>query len=163
MVHGLAASLDSAQFKGRPVLHLYARWRTGRVVQILGLPTIDVSASMRPVIKAIKAKQSLLAVVDVPADNFGASVSVQLLGQSIAVPRGFLRLAADRELPVTIFLAGLNFQTGQRELAIHQLGAMSDSQALFDNVFQFLDDAIRLSPGAWHLWAEMPRFTSQNH
>lgn len=160
-VHALAASLQGDQFKGRPVLHAYARLRTAQVVKALGHPTVDVTASMRPVLQAIKDQHSLLGVVDVPADNFGSAVDVQLLGQELRVPRGLLRLAADRQLPVTVFMAGLDFATGQRHWQIHSLGASRDAQTLFKTVFQFLDQAIRESPSAWHLWAEMPRFMTQ--
>jgi hypothetical protein len=160
-VHALAASLQGDQFKGRPVLHAYARLRTAQVVRTLGYPTVDVTASMRPVLQAIKDQDSLLGVVDVPADNFASAVDVQLLGQSARVPRGLLRLAADRQLPVTVFLAGLDFDTGQRHWQIHSLGVSQDAADLFKTVFQFLDQAILESPSAWHLWAEMPRFMTQ--
>ena len=161
-VHALAASLDSSQFKGRPVLHQYAKWRTFRVKQLLGHPTVDVKASMRPVLKAIQKQHSLLAVVDVPSDHREVSVSLKLLSQHIKVPRGLLRLAADRKLPVSVFLLGLNLQTGQRELKIQSLGVMGDTQQLADNVFEYLDDAVNQAPSAWHLWAEMPRFLNHN-
>lgn len=159
-VHALAASLQGQQFAGRPVLNAYARWRTGQVVKALGHPTIDVTASMRPVLQALKDHECLLGVVDVPADNFGAGVGVNLLGQAARVPRGLLRLAADRQLPVTVFLAGLDLRTGQRQWTIHQLGVMPDAEILFKTVFQFLNQAMAESPSAWHLWAEMPRFTA---
>jgi hypothetical protein len=158
-VHALAASLEGAHFQGRPVLHAYAKLRTAQVVKAMGHPTIDVTASMRPVLKAIKAHESLLGLVDVPADNFGAAVTVNMLGQKAQVPRGLLRLAADKKLPVTIFLAGLDFDTGQRKWAIESLGVMEDPQELFDAVFERYNQAVQNQPGAWHLWAEMPRFT----
>ena len=157
-VHALAASLQGAQFAGRPVLHRYARWRTAQVVKALGHPTIDVSASMRPVLQALKQNNCVLGVVDVPADNVEASVSVTLLGRSVQVPRGLLRLAAERQLPVTLFTAGLDFKTGHRTWVIHSLGVMPNAPELFDAVFGVLNQAIEASPSAWHLWAEMPRF-----
>jgi hypothetical protein len=160
-VHGLAASLDGAHFKGRPVLHAYVKLRMTEVFRAMGNPPIEVTTSMRPVLQAIKDQHCLLGVIDVPADNFGSGVDVQLLNQSARVPRGLLRLAADRQLPVTVFLAGLNFNTGQRQWQIHSLGVNPDAQDLFKTVFQFLDQAILESPSAWHLWAEMPRFMTK--
>ncbi len=157
-VHALAASLQGAQFAGRPVLHRYARWRTAQVIKALGHPTIDVSAPMRPVLQALKHNHCVLGVVDVPADHVEASASVTLLGRSVQVPRGLLRLAAERQLPVTLFSAGLDFKTGHRTWVIHSLGVMTNAPALFDAVFGVLNQAIEASPGAWHLWAEMPRF-----
>lgn len=157
-VHALAASLEGAQFTGRPVLHRYARWRTAQVVKALGYSTIDVNASMRPVMQALKNNHSVLGVLDVPADNVEASVAVPLLGHSVQVPRGLLRLAAERQLPVTLFMAGLDFKTGHRTWVIHSLGVVSDAPVLFDKVFGVLSQSIKASPSAWHLWAEMPRF-----
>lgn len=161
-VHALAASLEGGQFKGRPVLQAYARLRTAQVVKAMGHATIDVRASMRPVLRALQAGHSVLGVVDVPADNFGAAVDVRLLGDAVRVPRGLLRLAAERQLPVTVFLAGLNFENGQRQWAIHSLGAQANAQQLFETVFQYLDSAVQQTPGAWHLWGEMPRFVKES-
>jgi len=157
-VHALAASLDITDFVGRPVLHRYAKWRTQRVRHLLGLPVIDVKNSMRPVIKAIQNQYSLLAVLDVPSDHNEVSVPVTLLGQKINVPRGLLRLAVDRQLYVTVFLLGINLQSGQRELKIHSLGLAENLQQLYDSVFNHLDSSMSTTPSAWHLWAEMPRF-----
>jgi hypothetical protein len=69
-----------------------------------------------------------------------------------------LRLAAERQLPVTLFTAGLNYRTGHRTWEIHSLGVVTDAPALFDAVFGVLNQAIKASPSAWHLWAEIPRF-----
>jgi hypothetical protein len=160
-VHGLAASLDGAHFKDRPVLHAYVKLRMAEVFRAMGNPPIEVTTSMRPVLQAIKDQHSLLGVIDVPADNFGSGVDVQLLNHSARVPRGLVRLAADRQLPVTVFLAGMNFNTGKRHWQIHSLGVNPDAQDLFKTVFQFLNQAIQESPSAWHLWAEMPRFITQ--
>ncbi len=161
-VHALAASLDGAHFKGRTVLHAYAKLRTAEVFRAMGHPTIDVTASMRPVLQAIRQQECLLGLVDVPADNFGAGVPVQMFGLEALVPKGLLRLAADKELPVTVYLTGLDFQTGRRKWVIHTLGVVPDAQKLQDEVFALFNQAVKDKPGCWHLWSEMPRFTPKS-
>lgn len=160
-VHALAASLEGAHFKGRPVLHAYAKLRTAEVFRAMGNPTIDVTASMRPVLQTIRQEESLLGLVDVPADNFGSGVAVQMFGQDALVPKGLLRLAADKQLPVTVYLTGLDFETGRRKWVIHALGVEPDAQKLLDEVFALLNHAVKDKPGCWHLWSEMPRFTQK--
>lgn len=157
-VNALAASLDPRHFVGRPILHWYARSRTAQVVKALGRPTIDVSASMRPVLKAIQRQESLLGVIDVPSDNFESSMQIDLLGHKAHVPLGLLRLGVEKQLPVTLFMAGLNLETGQRQWMIHNLGIFKDLQVLTSTAFLYLEQGITATPSAWHLWSEMPRF-----
>lgn len=156
--HALAASLDKAHFKGRGVLHAYARARTACASAELGYPTLDATSSLRPVINALADKQQVLAVIDVPADAASASQTVTVLGLSARVPRGLLRLAVDRRVPVTLYLTGIDFDTGQRTLFIQTLGVFEDVDALAEQAFTLLDNALRESPPSWHFWSEAHRF-----
>lgn len=187
-VHALAAPLDGAQFAGRPVLHAYAKARTASAAREMGQPTLDASQSMRPVFKALKAGEQVLAVVDVPPDAVNASLSVPLLGRTAQVPRGLLRLAAEQGLPVVVFVVGIDLKTGRRYLHIesippskpdsapcsvqegvagskvatssdpHAPPITMDADVLTRQVFVRLQMAIDQEPAAWHLWSEAPRF-----
>lgn len=157
-VHSLVAALDGAHFKGRWVLHQYAKARTAMMSHISGPPTLDVSASLRPVLKALRARQQVFAVVDVPADQVSTSQSIELLGIRAQVPRALFRLAVEHKVPVTVYLAGLQLADGQRFLRIHQFGIYGDVDALIKDVFQVLDQAIRDNPAIWHFWSEAERF-----
>lgn len=159
-VHALAAPLEGAHFAGRPVLHAYAKARTACAGHEMGYPTIDAAQSMRPVLKALKAGEQILAVVDVPPDAVSASVEVPLLGRAARVPRGLLRLAAEQGLPVAVFVVGIDLTTGRRYLHIHNMPTVQgmDADALTRDVFAHLQAAIEREPAAWHFWAEAPRF-----
>lgn len=157
-VHALVAPLDSAQFAGRRILHWYAKARTAIVAKTLGYSTLDVSTSLRPVLRALKKKEQVLAVVDVPADQVSASQSIRLLGLPARVPRALLRLSVDHEIPITIFLVGLRIEDGQRFLRLRQFGVYHDVNALIQDVFLELEQAIMENPAAWHFWGEAERF-----
>lgn len=157
-VNALAAPLDGMQFVGRPLLQWYARARTGTVMQEMGRETMDASGSMRPVLKALKNQEQVLAVVDVPADAVTASINVDLLGMKARMPRGLLRLAADQGLPVTVFTVGVCLDTGKRMLQLRSFEVTRDAEALVQGVFAVLDAAIRQEPAAWHFWGEADRF-----
>lgn len=155
--HALVAPLEGAHFAGRRVLLAYARARTAEVAHSLGCPTLDTSASLRPVLQALRRGEQVLAAIDVPADQVSASQQVQLLGMPALVPRGLLRLAVDQQVPVTVYLTGIRAETGRRFLRIHQLGVHDNLEDLVKNVFQFLDAAIREDPPLWHFWSEADR------
>lgn len=155
--HPLVAPLDGAHFEGRSILLAYARARTAEVARALGCPTLDTSASLRPVLQALRRGEQVVAAVDVPADQVSASEEVQLLGRPARFPRGLLRLAVDHQVPVTVYLTGLDASTGRRRLRIHQLGVPESVETLAARAFGFLDQAIREDPPSWHFWSEAPR------
>jgi hypothetical protein len=157
-VHAMVAPLDGAHFAGRQVLLAYAKARTAIVAKMLGCATLDVSSSLLPALRALKKNEQLLAVVDVPADQVSTSQSIELLGMRARVPRALLRLAVDQKIPVTIFLVGLNTNTGRRFLRLRQFGIYSDLDVLIRDVFLVLDAAILESPAVWHFWGEAERF-----
>lgn len=156
--HALVAPLQGAHFAGRSVLHRYAVARTAEVTCALGRPTLDVSASLRPALRALGAQEQVLAVVDVPADQAESSQVVQVFGLRARVPRALLRMAAERAIPVTIYLTGIDMVTGERFLRIRQLEPQTDVDKLFELVFAEFDRALREDTAAWHFWSESERF-----
>jgi len=155
--HAIVAPLEGQHFAGRRVMLAYARARTAEVARSLGCPTLDMSVSLRPVLQALRRGEQVVAAVDVPADQVSASEEISLLGAAARVPRGLLRLAVDQQLPVTVYLTGLQVESGRRFLHIHQLGVRNDLHQLIEEVFAFLDEAIRKDPPAWHFWGEADR------
>jgi len=155
--HALVAPLKGAHFAGRRVLQAYARARTAEVTRSLGCPALDTSVSLRPALRALRRGEQVVAAIDVPADQVSASEEIGLLGIRARVPRGLLRLAVDERLPVTVYLTGLDVDNGRRFLRIHQLGVYEELDKLMQDVFAFLDDAIREDPPAWHFWGEADR------
>ena len=155
--HALVAPLNGTQFAGRRVLLAYARARTSEVARALGCPTLDASASLRPVLQALRRGEQVVAAIDVPCDQVSASEEVELLGLPARVPRGLLRLAVDQHVPVTVYLTGLKVDTGRRFLRIQQLGVHDNLENLVRDVFAILDKAIREDPPSWHFWGEADR------
>ena len=150
--HALVASLDSQAYQGRTVMSIYARSRNAHVARILSSPTIDVAQHLKRVIRALRANHSLLGVMDVPADEAKASMPIKLLGMQARVPRGLLRLAVDQQVPVVIYITGLNTQSGQRFLRIKPLGTPADVDGLATQVFDELEQIIAEDAPAWHFW-----------
>lgn len=156
--HMMVAGLDSPAYRGRPVMFAYARRRVAMIAHELGQPTLDTSAPLRTVLDCLARQHQVMAVVDVPADAVSASCEVSLLGAPALMPRALLRLAAQRQLPVVVFLCGIDLDTGRRWISIEQLPRCEDAQSLANAVFARLDAAMRAHPTLWHFWAQAPRF-----
>jgi len=156
--HALVASLASQAFQGRTVMSWYARSRNAHVARTLGSATIDVAQHLKQVIRALRDNHSLLGVVDVPADAAQASMPIELLGMQARVPRGLLRLAVDSQVPVVVYVTGLDTRSGRRFLRIKTLGIYTEVTDLATRVFGELAQLIAEDAPAWHFWGIAERF-----
>ena len=156
--HMLVASVKGEHFRGRAVFHRYIKARTASIALALKRPTVDVSVSLRPVLKALKANEQVIAVIDVPADQVNASQAVEILGMQARIPTALLRLAVDQGTLVSVFTTGIQMKTGQRHLRINTLGVYDNLDRLIQDVFKQLEQAMAEQPSAWHFWGESQRF-----
>lgn len=156
--HALVSALDPSHYAGQSVLFAYAKSRTQHVAEALGTSTLEINSTLRPVLKALKSKEALIALPDVPADQAAASMPVSLLGRTVWVPRGMFRLAVEHRIPVWFNYFDLDLVTGQRTLIIRALGVFDDQQALASALFAELQSLIEQRPAFWHLWAQADRF-----
>ena len=156
--HMLVASVNGDHFAGRQIFHRYIKARTASIALALKRPTVDVSISLRPVLKALRGNEQVIAVIDVPADQVNASQTIDILGMQARIPTALLRLAVDQGTPVSVFTTGIQMTNGQRCLRITQLGVYDDLERLVQDVFQLLDEAIAQDSAAWHFWSESERF-----
>lgn len=161
--HPLVAPLKGAHFQGRSVLHWYARARTAEVGRTLACAALDVSSSLRPALRALRQHEQVVAAIDVPSDQVAASESVDVLGMRMLVPKALLRLAVEQRIPVTLYLTGIDLDSGTRFVRILPLGVRDDLSGLMQEVFAELDRAIQAEPAAWHFWGEAPRFFRATH
>ncbi len=156
--NALIAELRPEYFTGRSLAYRYAQVRNATVARALRRPPLDVSANLRPALKALRACEPVLAVVDVPADNVAASEPILFLGLHAHVPRALFRLAVERRIPVTVYLTGMDMSDGERFLHIHTLGVRDDVGTMVKEVFDLLEKAVRENPVAWHFWGIAERF-----
>lgn len=151
--NALVAPLYPEHFAGHGVALRYARARNATVQAALGRPPLDVGGSLRPVLKALKRGEPVLAVVDAPADHASASETVALFGCRARVARPLFRLAVEHRIPVYVYLTGIERKSGRRVLRIQELGVRDEIGGLVKDTFAVLDHALREDPGAWHFWS----------
>ena len=154
----LMGNLNKNDFPGRTVFYQYIKARTQAVAAMLGHSPIDVSANLRPLLKALRQNHQVIAAIDVPADQVSASHPVDMLGLRARVPSALFRLAVEQGIPVTVFITGIQLTDGARFLRVLQLGVWNDLDALVKVVFGELEKIIMETPPAWHFWSEAERF-----
>ena len=154
----LVAPLENTQFRGRWILQRYIKSRMVTVAKTMRRPFIDVSLGMPPILAALEKGEHVHAVIDVPSDQVNSSAPVRILGMQARVPTALLRLAAERSIPVCVYVGGTDFASGERFLNITSLPVISDPDILLRSVFTELDRNIREAAPAWHLWSEFDRF-----
>ncbi len=99
--------------------------------------------------------------MDVPADEAKSSLEISLLGMQAQVPKGLLRMAVDQQVPVVIYVTGLDSSTGQRFLNIQPIGVFNEIEDLATRVFYELETIIAQDAPAWHFWGISERFFRQ--
>jgi hypothetical protein len=156
--HAIVAPLTRETFPGRTVRFLYYRARTRSVGAALRTEPIEPSYTPRQILRTLRSGEQIMAAIDVPSDQVAASESTDFLGRRARVPRGLLRVAADSQIPVTLYLTGIRMSDGRRSLDILPLGVRTDLSALIREVFAHLERAIESEPAAWHFWSVAPRF-----
>jgi phosphatidylinositol dimannoside acyltransferase len=158
VAHAIVAPHSRANFAGRTVRYLYYGARNRENTRALGTQPIQVSASPRPVMQALRAHQQVMAAIDVPADQVAASELITLLGLHARVPRGLFRIAAQSQVPLFVYITGIRMHDGKRTLSIARLPTGADQAQLMQQAFALLEAAITENPAAWHFWKVAPRF-----
>lgn len=156
--HALVAPVNKAHYPGRPVAYWYARARTGMVAKVLGRPTLDVSATLRPALRTLTQNGQVFAAIDVPSDQVAVSLPLKIAGMNALVPSALLRVAVDRKIPVTLYNTGFSYETGERELSIKTFAPFATVEEAVADIFIHLDELIAKNSAAWHFWHISDRF-----
>lgn len=150
--HALVGPQRPAMFPGHRLRYEYYRIRNIAVRRALGTEPLDITGSLRTILRALRAGEQIAAAVDVPAYLSASNQVMPFLGGRAAFPRGLFRMAVDQAVPVTIFINGFCFADGRRFLRLYQLGVADDVDALMAKVYGYLENLIREEPAAWHFW-----------
>jgi hypothetical protein len=160
--HALVGPQRPEMFPGHRLRYLYYRIRNLAVRRALGTEPLDITGSLRTILKALRAGEQIAAAVDVPAYLSSASQAIPFLGLRARFPRGLFRMAVDQQVPVAIFINGLDFSTGRRFLRLYRLGVFADVDALMAAVYAHLEKLLEEEPAAWHFWRISDAFFEAN-
>lgn len=167
----LAAGHDS----GSSVANTYARWRAAQVQRCAGRPLVPVhtphaadvsdSASRKRrvppgALRAVTdAGEALLAVIDVPPDQAGRSMKIDINGLPACAPLALFEMCAAHGWPLTVYWTDICLRTGHRLRVAHTVQTSGRSSTeLADECFAHLASLLREQPVKWHFWALAKRY-----
>jgi hypothetical protein len=153
----LVASTAGAQARLGLVRDAYYAARNRAISRVMGGAVMKVPGDIKAAVNLLRRGGQLVAAIDVPADQAGNSLPVEVAGLPARLPTGILALAARRSIPVYVFSCGLRWADGKRTLAIRRLAA-GDAAGMLAQTASLLDGVIREDPAQWHFWGEAPRF-----
>lgn len=149
---GVAAAPRREQFPGRPVLYRYAALRTRATAEILGLGLAFRGAAARDLVAALRGGVSICGLFDVPAHGEEKVVDVPILGQTIKMPRGFVRLAVLHKLPIVTFACEPDAAGGGAKVTVDPPQWFSTQEAAAQYLGERLSSLISREPAYWHHW-----------
>lgn len=164
--HGVEAAclfryFDAATLPGQRVRMRYYGWRVREVERGGNTPAVFTGRSnIGALIRTLEQGKSVVALLDVPPDPGTPSLDTRLLGRRAWLPRGLVRFAVSRKIPVVAFTIGVDRATGQRLLSIQGPLPNANEQALLDALSGLLEQALGADPAAWHFWGHAHGFFS---
>lgn len=157
--HGIGAYFLARRPHGRAlglsrVSHWYGRLRAWSLRRMGSSGVIFTGDSSGAIRQALARGDAVVGMLDVGARDGQQGVDATLLGRSVRLPFGLVRLAAESAAPVTLFSVGLDVDSGARDLVVQTLPANATPAQVMDAYARHLDERLRAAPEAWQMWHE---------
>ena len=141
------------QFPTRPIYQWYTRWRIREVERSGGCAAIFTGRkTITQLRETLKQNRAIIALLDIPPDGSMPGIPVQIFDQKAQFPRGLVRIATRKQLPVVGFTVALDRNTGMRILRTKGPLPNGKEQILMDSLAELFREAISRDPVAWYFW-----------
>jgi phosphatidylinositol dimannoside acyltransferase len=118
------------------------------------LGPLYTGGSSEHVSHALARGNSIVAMLDLPTHGSKRAQAVSLLGRTIELPNGVVRLAESTGARVVLFSCGLDYVDGSRDLRVVTLPESTDAKTVMARYAEHLDERLHRSPEAWQMWHE---------
>ena len=157
--HGVHAHFLAREPHGRSLgMSRLSRWygalraRTLRRIGCAGVIfTGDSAAAIRT---ALAERRSVVGMLDLGARADQQTFDAMLLDRPARFPFGLARIAQDSATPTALFSVGLDWRTGQRDLAIEAFAPGATAAQIMARYVGHLDERLHAAPEAWQMWHE---------
>ncbi len=134
--------------------HWYGRLRGWSLRRIGSAGVIFTGDSADAIRLALAGRNSVIGMLDVGARDDQRTVSGALLHRQVRLPFGLARIAQGTATAVTLFSVGLDWNSGNRDLAIEVIPAGTDAAGIMRAYIKHLDVRLLSAPEAWQMWHE---------
>ncbi|WP_440224622.1 hypothetical protein ACQQ2N_05200 [Dokdonella sp. MW10] len=159
--HFLARRPVPRDFGAGRVASWYGEVRARAMRRIGSEGVLYTGGSSAAIREALARGESVMGMLDVPAEPGQRRMPGSLLGHRVDMPFGLARLAESERVDVVILSCGLDPASGRRQLRLETLQAGTDAAAIMQRYLAHLDRRLREQSAFWHLWPAAPTlFTS---
>lgn len=99
-------------------------------------------------------------LADIPTNRDDA-VKVQLLGRAVRLPQGMFELANDKGVPVFLFWADTDLDTGVRRIFAQDVTSLPLERQV-QEFGKLLDGCLKRDPAGWRFWPIADQFFSED-
>ena len=134
----------------------FARVREFGMRRTGGLGPIFTGGSGAKVVKALQCGESVVGMLDLPAQPHQTSALRPLLGGQVHFPVGLARLAVFNAVPIVLYSCAFDVATGRRSLRVETLPIDSDVETIATRYMEHLDRCLQQDSAFWQLWSLAP-------
>jgi hypothetical protein len=159
--HGIRAWFLARRPLGRALglsrlSHWYGQLRGWSLRRIGSAGVIFTGDSADAIRQALAEKSSVAGMLDIGGRAEQQTVAGTLLHRHVRLPFGLARIAQATGSAVTLFSVGLDWNNGDRDLAIEVIPAGTDAAGIMRAYIGHLDARLHGAPEAWQMWHEAP-------
>jgi len=148
----LLLRIDEATHRGDRARRWYARARVRAVEQATGAPVIYTGGASAEISATWDSGDAVVALCDAPARVGQSTIATPLGGATFNLPRGLIRAACDRAIPVVPFASGIDRASGRRRIDIGAAQTFASEEDLAAHLASMLATLLARDAAAWHLW-----------
>ena len=154
--HFLARRASYADMGLGRVALWYARFREWAIVRIGCAGPIFLGGSKSRIRAAFAAGNSVMGMLDLPADADGAAFTKPCEGWQMRFPRGLVDLSVESGLSVVLISAGLDRDNGRRNLRVEALPPGIGADEIAARYAAHFAQRLADQPEYWQLWQVAP-------
>jgi hypothetical protein len=157
--HGIRAFFLARRPQGRSLglsrlSHWYGQLRGWSLRRIGSAGIIFTGDSADAIRLALADRNSVIGMLDIGARAEQQTAAGVLLHREVRLPFGLARIAQGTGTAVTLFSVGLDWNSGDRDLAIEVIPAGTDAAGIMRAYIEHLDARLHGAPEAWQMWHE---------
>ncbi len=158
--HFLARKASHADMGLSRVALWYARFREWAIRRIGCEGPIYLGGSSTRLREAFGAGDSVMGMLDLPADPGRAAFEKPCNEWTMRFPRGLVDLAVASGVRVVVVSGGLDADSGRRNLRVEVLAREFDAEAIASRYAAHFAHRLDEQPGYWQLWQVAPALFS---
>lgn len=122
-----------------------------------GLGPLFTGGSGGEIVKALQGGDSVVGMLDLPAQAHQASATRPLLDGRVRFPLGLAKVAVSNGIQVVLYSAAFDIMSGRRTLRVETLPIDSDVEAIATRYMEHLEHCLRKESAFWQLWSLAPQ------